>query len=501
MRFDKRIVWLAQYQPQLLGLLTQIAESGEYPDIEGLPTLAPVAISGQYDDLSGKPSPETTAFPDTTQLLNRANHTGSQAISSVDGLQTALDAKAPIVHVGSGDSAHALATDSIAGFISPEDKAKLNLSGLGQPSLYLDFQSEMYQQRSGYIWTATNFQNVIDFSRISGSGRFKADGLFEWIDNNNTPRFNYDPVSLSAKGLLIEGQATNQVLRSDEFNSWTASAVTVSPNVALGINGSNTADLVIPSTASAQHYLFRALNSVIQGESYVLKIRAKAAGYDYIAFGLSASQVTGGPAGVINLNTGIVTAQSGSGATITTKMLANGWCEIAIKVTASTTTLNAIWKICNIPNPVNPSNPSFAGDGTSGILLSAAEGMRAFEDSSYIPTTSSLITRSPEYVNLHIGDWKTLIIDHDAPLGSPLLSSGSDTLLISAGPGRSVLAWDETSIYQSNLGSTYVTSPNSGVSLEFKLLRDGMDTTWANAHVSKLIAFSRKLNVIEAMAV
>lgn len=59
--------------------------------------LAVVATSGSYNDLSNRPTISTDAATLQGQngayYLSRANHTGTQAISTVAGLQTALDAK------------------------------------------------------------------------------------------------------------------------------------------------------------------------------------------------------------------------------------------------------------------------------------------------------------------------------------------------------------------------------------------------------------------------
>lgn len=59
--------------------------------------LATVATSGSYNDLSNKPTistdAETLDGQDGAYYLSRANHTGTQAISTVTGLQTALDDK------------------------------------------------------------------------------------------------------------------------------------------------------------------------------------------------------------------------------------------------------------------------------------------------------------------------------------------------------------------------------------------------------------------------
>ena len=54
------------------------------------------------------------------QLRDRSTHTGAQAISTITGLQTALDGKSATTHV------HSNATPSVAGFMSNADKTKLD---------------------------------------------------------------------------------------------------------------------------------------------------------------------------------------------------------------------------------------------------------------------------------------------------------------------------------------------------------------------------------------
>jgi hypothetical protein len=114
--------------------LSAVAFSGQYADLSGKPALAAVATSGSYGDLSNKPLTVPTGGV-TGQTLtktsnvsgayawqtpagggdmlasvydpqgidadafDRANHTGTQAVSTVTGLQTALDAKAATTYV------------------------------------------------------------------------------------------------------------------------------------------------------------------------------------------------------------------------------------------------------------------------------------------------------------------------------------------------------------------------------------------------------------------
>lgn len=58
----------------------------------------------------------------------------------------------------------------------------------------------------------------ITFTRASGATYTDSAGVLQ-LATSNTPRFDYDPVTLSAKGLLIEEQRTNLLLNSDTLST------------------------------------------------------------------------------------------------------------------------------------------------------------------------------------------------------------------------------------------------------------------------------------------
>jgi len=70
------------------------------------------------------------------------------------------------------------------------------------------------------------------------------------------PRFDYDPVTLAPKGLLIEEQRVNYCLYSEDFTqaSWAKSNTTVAGNSAVSPSGAVTADTI---TASASNGTIR----------------------------------------------------------------------------------------------------------------------------------------------------------------------------------------------------------------------------------------------------
>lgn len=101
--------------------LATVATSGEYSDLSGTPTLATVATSGDYNDLINKPTGAGSGDMDAAtydpqnvggDAFDRANHTGEQAISTVTGLQTALDDKLEETDIDELAKLNALITDT-----------------------------------------------------------------------------------------------------------------------------------------------------------------------------------------------------------------------------------------------------------------------------------------------------------------------------------------------------------------------------------------------------
>jgi hypothetical protein len=105
-------------------------------------------------------------------------------------------------------------------------------------SLYLDFMSGALDSR-------------ITFARTSTATFVGSDGLIQSAAIN-TPRFDYDPVTLAPRGLLIEEQRTNLVTYSEQFDnaSWVKTSVTVTANSAASPAGTTTADTLAATGAN-----------------------------------------------------------------------------------------------------------------------------------------------------------------------------------------------------------------------------------------------------------
>ena len=246
------------------------------------------------------------------------------------------------------------------------------------PKLALDFttaslDSRVTFTRSGNTATVTNSNGIIT------------------AVNANIPRFDYDPSTLTCKGLLIEETRTNILIYSADFTnaSWVKTNTTVTGAAATAPDNTNSGCKLIATAVSGQHSV-RLSNtySVPANTAGSLSIYAKAAEYNTIAFaatGASAFQVTFTLTGA-----GSISGLSGGTATITS--VGNGWYRCTY--TATTTAYDFV------PYIYCKQYSSFTGDGTSGLYIWGAQLEAGSFATSYIPTVASQVTRTADVATM-----------------------------------------------------------------------------------------------------
>jgi hypothetical protein len=112
-------------------------------------------------------------------------------------------------------------------------------SNQSRPSLSLDFLTGPLDSR-------------ITFTRASGATYFNSAGVLS-TEANNEARFDYDPVTLAARGLLIEQQRTNSCLYSNDLSQATwvnGASVTVTYDTTAAPDGTTTADTITVVTGA-----------------------------------------------------------------------------------------------------------------------------------------------------------------------------------------------------------------------------------------------------------
>ncbi len=216
------------------------------------------------------------------------------------------------------------------------------------------------------------------------------------------PRFDYDPTTLEAKGLLIEEQRTNSVLYSEQFDNavWTKTRSSITSNTVVAPDGTLTGDALITDTTVTDTHRIELLSvAFTSGTTYTLTLFAKAQSSLNLQLVFLTSAFGTSLRAAFNLQTG-QTLVSSSSITAKTTNVGNGWfrCEATATATATATSGFHISLINTFA--ATAAATSFTGDGTSGIYIWGAQLEAGAFATSYIPTTTAATTRSADIASI-----------------------------------------------------------------------------------------------------
>ena len=216
------------------------------------------------------------------------------------------------------------------------------------------------------------------------------------------PRFDYDPVTLAPKGLLIEEQRTNLLVRSEEFDNaaWVKLRATVTANATTSPDGTVDADKLVEDTTASNTHIISQTATIAASTSYTFCVYLKAGERTFarLLFGDA-----GGNNGVrvdVNLSNGATsTSVAGTGWVLTAASataVGNGWYRVVL--TGANTSATAGIGIIYLASALGTI--SYTGDGTSGIYLWGAQVEAGAFATSYIPTVASQVTRTADICSI-----------------------------------------------------------------------------------------------------
>jgi hypothetical protein len=215
--------------------------------------------------------------------------------------------------------------------------------------------------------------------------------------NANLPRFDYDPVTLACKGLLIEEARTNLTPYSADYSTWGNVFAGVTANQGTSPDGLNNASKIVPNNGQASSWISQVGIPASTG-TYTLTVYAKAAGLT--AFRMGFFNVTDGDRfAVYTLSGSGAVASSSAGTTASIQNAGNGWYRCVLTYTV-TGTGSAQIQIARLS--------SGTGDGVNGWLVWGAQLEAGAFATSYIPTTTTSLTRNADAVSMtgtNFSDW------------------------------------------------------------------------------------------------
>lgn len=239
---------------------------------------------------------------------------------------------------------------------------------------------------------------AVTFTRSTTATFTGSNGLIQTAAING-PRFDYDPVTLAAKGLLIEEQRTNLFLQSETFESgtWGKVNATVTANASISPTGTLTADALVEDTTSGQH-LAQQFVSFTSGTAYTLSLYVKAGTRSWVQVFLPSATFSGGRSSYYNLSgSGSLGTATGSPTSRTIDAVGGGWYRITITATATATAGGNVGIVAATADLGNV----YAGvAGAEALYLWGAQLEAGAFATSYIPTVASQVTRSADVATI-----------------------------------------------------------------------------------------------------
>ena len=292
------------------------------------------------------------------------------------------------------------------------------------PSLALDF-------------TTASLDSRITFTRTGATAtRVNASGFIESVAAD-TPRFDFDPITLACKGLLIEESRSNRIGYSNGFDLafWGKLRASVSGGAITSPSGTLSAyKLIEDESVSNSHVTYvlstGSIGAITIGNTYTFSIFLRAGERTQVGISADFANSNLGGIAIFDLSNGTIV--SGSNGTI--KPAGGGFYRCSVTNVATGTTARP-----GILLALNGST-SYTGDGSSGAYIWGAQFEAGAFATSYIPTSGSAVTRNADVATMtgtNFSDWfnasaGTFFIETNARNGDDLLTAGSYVLTADA---------------------------------------------------------------------
>ena len=238
----------------------------------------------------------------------------------------------------------------------------------------------------------------LTFTRASTATYFDATGLMVTAAVN-APRWDYDPVGLSLKGLLLEDASSNQNPSTiSAAGGWTASAAALTAASGIAPDGTNTMTKLTETATTAIHDVGPSLKTITAASAYTFSVYAKAVENRYLQLVVDDNSATGVSAnydlltGTICLAAAATGSASLRGATI--QPVGNGIYRCALSLITSTTATTLRWCCVMQILPTTPKFGTYTGVAGRGLLLWGAQLEPLTYATSFIPTTTPPVSRA-----------------------------------------------------------------------------------------------------------
>jgi len=303
----------------------------------------------------------------------------------------------------------------------------------------------------GESWTATGTESIL----IWGAQLEAASAASTYTRNNGgvyPPRFDYDPVTLAPRGLLIEEQRTNLLTYSEDWTNaaWSKTNITVTAAATTSPDGTVDAQKLEATATAATSIIAPTATVAATAATFSVYVKQGTGATTANIFTLrNATTATNLIRGTLNYSTGVFTYTTGSTG-VTAVNAGNGWWRIVMTATSGITSGDTIRGYVGFDGVSQT-----AGDHLFAWGAQLEAGAFA---TSYIPTVASQVTRTADVAAI------------TAPMFAPWYRQSEGTLVVkltprgvpSGGANVRVLEINDGGannrnplLYASSAGSTY----------------------------------------------
>lgn len=223
------------------------------------------------------------------------------------------------------------------------------------------------------------------------------------------PRFDYDPSTLAARGLLIEEQRTNLLTYSEQFDNavWAQSYLTenITANSATSPSGQVTADTISDSSGNSEFAVGQTASATANVPN-TFSVFAKANGSNFLYLRYYGNVEQYYYTVIFDLSLGTATksqiGSSASNGSNTITSVGNGWYRLTVTATVNSGTLVPMVGIAASGTDTIGSfgQINVNGTGSRSCYIWGAQLEAGSFATSYIPTVASTVTRNADVASV-----------------------------------------------------------------------------------------------------
>lgn len=214
----------------------------------------------------------------------------------------------------------------------------------------------------------------------------------------DAPRFDYDPITLACRGLLVEEERQNIAFPSADFTVWPAATTNRTMSEGTSPDGLNNANKLAPTlgASATNSYIVKQFTKATSAIAYTASVYVKAAEYTQASLLIHGTSAANNAQATITLTNGALStvgsAGTFTGATATAQNAGNGWWRIVLTATTNADSVISV--------RIYPRLAGGTGTGTDGVLAWGAQLELGAFATSHIPTTSASVVRNADVATI-----------------------------------------------------------------------------------------------------